>query len=80
MKGIHFKQTDRSDLHFSEQVESHLQMRDNPEEIAIQMERLLHSLRNYKCSSDVVDLAGLRGSARTELKRYKESAYWGEVH
>lgn len=80
MKGIHFKQTDKSDLHLSEQAESQLQMRDNPEEIAIQMERLLHSLRNYKCSSDVVDLAGLRNSAKAELKRYKESAYWGETH
>jgi hypothetical protein len=74
------KYMDRSDLYYSENVESMIQMRDNPEESnAAQIERLMQNIRHYKAVSDVVDMTVLKGSPAAEIKRYRESIYWGEI-
>ena len=45
----------------------------------IQYERTIQNIKNYKAISDLVDVDMLKSGSNVELKRYKESFFWGKV-
>jgi hypothetical protein len=76
---------DRNDLFYAENIESYLQARAYsrdaiPKQNDTQhVEKLLQALNRYKPISDLLDMGRISNGSGLEIKRYKESAYWGET-